>query len=409
MSTPNPSNPSPTPPPDRATIARRAADALEANAARLASAHALVGFDGFIDDIHDAVRTRRSMAPDDYDRIATITEFADRCRAAAGRSTNIELVRRESRPGGNGPLLANGIAALTLPTTFIGCVGSPDDPGTLHPIYAPLAARCRRVVPIAPPGHTDALEFDDGKIMLNQTARVQAATWDAVSAGVGAEPLRAMLAEATLIGIVNWSLCGGIESIWSALIDGVLPTLPPPPSGLRRRVFIDLSDPAKRSDADIGRALSLLASMNRIVPVTLGLNLAEGERIAGVLDASWRSLPELAASIRQAAELDTVVVHPREGASAASVDRHANPLPAGWFDGPVARAPRLSTGAGDAFNAGFAVAQTLDLPLDECLAVGVAASGAYVRGAANPSLPRLVAFLRDLPAPEPGGITPPLA
>ncbi|MEZ6233231.1 MAG: hypothetical protein R3B68_03480 [Phycisphaerales bacterium] len=401
MSTPRPNDQRPVSPPDRAAIARRAADALEAGAARLASTHALVGFDGFIDDIHDAVRTRRSMAVDDYDRIATITEFADRCRAAAGRSTNIELVRRESRPGGNGPLLATGIAALGPPTTFVGCVGSPDDPHTLHPIYDPLAACCRRVVPIAPPGHTDALEFGDGKIMLNQTAQVQAATWDAISAGVGAESLRATVADATLIGIVNWSLCGGVESIWSALIDDVLPTLPPPPSGGRRRLFIDLSDPAKRSDADLKRALALLARMNRIVPVTLGLNLAEGERVARVLGVSTSTVPELALSIRGAASLDTVVVHPREGAAAASVDHQGNPMPPVWFDGPVARTPRLSTGAGDAFNAGFGVAQTLDLPIDQCLAIGVAASGAYVRDAANPDLPRLLAFLRALPGPEP--------
>ena len=409
MSTPLPSDQRPVSPPDRAAIARRAADALESNAPRLATTHALIGFDGFIDDIHDAVRGRRSMAQSDYDRIATITEFADRCRAAAGRSTNIELVRRESRPGGNGPLLANGIASLTLPTTFIGCVGSPDDPRTLHPIYAPLADACQRVVPIAPPGHTDALEFDDGKIMLNQTAQVQAATWDAVLEPLGAAALHAMLAEATLIGIVNWSLCGGVESIWTALIDDVLPSLAPPPSALRRRVFIDLSDPAKRSDADIRRALALLARMNQLVPVTLGLNLAEGERVARVLDASAPTVPELTQSIRTAAALDTVVVHPREGAAAASVNHHGDPMPPVWFEGPVARTPRLSTGAGDAFNAGFAVAQTLALPIDQCLAVGVAASGAYVRDAANPSLARLVAFLRDLPVPEHAGVPPPRA
>ena len=73
-----------------------------------------------------------------------------------------------------------------------------------------------------------------------------------------------------------------------------------------------------------------------------------------------------------------------------------------WFEGPFTATPRLSTGAGDHFNGGFAFAQVHGLPLEECLAVGCAVSGAYVRDALSPDLDRVIAFLRSLPLPEKG-------
>jgi sugar/nucleoside kinase (ribokinase family) len=86
-------------------------------------------------------------------------------------------------------------------------------------------------------------------------------------------------------------------------------------------------------------------------------------------------------------------VHPREGAAAATADESA------WFEGPFTPRPRISTGAGDHFNGGFAVARSLSLPLFESLAAACATSGAYVRDARSPDRERLVEFLRDLPDP----------
>src|SRR5947207_3069001 len=87
---------------DRQEIARAAASALESAPA----VEALVGFDGFIDSIIDAVDLRTDMGPTGYRKIRTIKAFAERCAGAAGRSANIERVVRERRFGGNGPLLA---------------------------------------------------------------------------------------------------------------------------------------------------------------------------------------------------------------------------------------------------------------------------------------------------------------
>ncbi|MCC6677152.1 MAG: carbohydrate kinase family protein [Phycisphaerales bacterium] len=391
-------------PTDRERVASSAANKLESSGRDgLARLSAVVGFDGFVDSIIDVVDTRFDMSDSGYTAIRTIEQFAARVGSAAGKSTNIELVVKEDRFGGNGPLMAGGLGRLGLPTTYIGAVGAVDSPRALHPLYKELERRCRAVFPIAPPAHTDALEFEDGKLMLGRPRNIQSVTWDAMNAAIGAGPLRRMFEEASLIGIVNWVMMRGTEGIWEGLCSDVFAKVKS--DGRARRVFIDLCDPAKRTDADVRRALSALARMNELAPVTLGLNLAEAERIAGVLGFealnhggmhTLGSAVEMAAvRIREKLALDAVVIHPREGAAAA--DARGNRA---WFDGPFTARPKLSTGAGDHFNAGFSLAQTLGLELAECLAVGCAVSGAYVRDAESPGLDRLAAFLRGLPGPE---------
>jgi sugar/nucleoside kinase (ribokinase family) len=396
--------------PDRHATAAAAAHALEHAAASglLASTRALAGFDGFIDSIIRVVDRRRSMAAADYDPIATIPALAARIAGAAGKSSNIELAVLEDRFGGNGPLYAGALGQLGMSTSYIGAVGRDDSSRDILPIYQPFAARCEEVIPVAAPAHTDALEFDDGKIMLGKPANVQAVTWDRLLERVGLEGIRTRVARSLLIGIVNWTLCGGVQGIWEGLLRDVLPALPPQPGDRRgrRRFFIDISDPAKRTDEALRTALRTLRDMNEMAPVTLGLNLAEGERIAAVLGVDafgdapsmGDSVQAAAARIRERAGLACIVIHPREGAAAANDQGES-----AWFEGPFTARPRLSTGAGDHFGAGFSFAQSLGLSLPQCLAVGCAVSGVYVRDAESPRLPRLTEFLRDLPRSEGGG------
>lgn len=395
----------------RTRIAASAAESLESASTLVGKTRTLAGFDGFVDSIIRVVDRRRSMEPADFEPISTIPEFAARVASAAGKSANIELVVDEDRFGGNGPLYAGSLGRLGMPTTYIGAVGRDDDSDDLLPLYEPFAARCERVIPIARPGHTDALEFDDGKLMLGKPASVQSVTWDRLVERVGVGELVAHCERSALLGIVNWTLCGGVQGIWEGLIEHVLPRLSPPPNGLTRRVFIDLSDPAKRTDADVRSALEVLRRMDAIVPVTLGLNLAESERVARVLGIdAYTDAGSLGESVRTASErvreasgLACVVIHPREGAGAA--ERESDSSGTGrshWFEGPFTRKPRLSTGAGDHFGAGFSFAQTLGLPIDQALAVGCAVSGAYVRDAESPGMDRLLGFLRELPGCESG-------
>ncbi len=403
---------------ERRATARAAADALESlTPLQLSRARAVIGFDGFIDSIIQVVDKRQSMSRDGYTAIRTIGDFSARAAAAAGKSANIELVTIEDRFGGNGPLLAGALGRLGLPVTYIGAVGRSEAPTSLHPIFEGFAERCVSVLPVCPPAFTDALEFDDGKLMLNRAGNVQGLDWEMLKRTIGLDRLRAIVAESSLVGMVNWTVMGGVNSIWRGLCREVMEQIPAETSSTdarsKRSIFIDLTDPAKRcTDADLAEALGLLGELNAMVPVTLGLNLSEAERVArvsgtNVFDRSKRRpLGELvqaaAVEIRARLGLAAVVIHPREGAGAADDKGHGT-----WFDGPFTRSPKLSTGAGDHFNGGYSFASTLgigasapDGGLRLRLAIGCAVSGAYVRDAESPTRARLIEFLRELPEPE---------
>ncbi len=131
----------------------------------------------------------------------------------------------------------------------------------------------------------------------------------------------------------------------------------------------------------------------------LGLNLKEAMEVAAVLDLPSLADPEAAigdqaAAIRRALGVGCVVIHPRRAAAAATEHEVAH------FAGPFVQHPRISTGAGDHFNAGFCLGRILGLDLVESLCAGVSASGYYVRSAESPSLEALAQFAAQLPPPE---------
>src|SRR5438132_9678905 len=102
-------------------------------ASRAGQMTAFVGLDGFVDEILHVVDKRESA--EKYTRLATIREFSDRLAAAAGRSTNVELVSQLTKLGGNGPIMANALACFGLKVTYLGILGYPN----LHPVFAGFA------------------------------------------------------------------------------------------------------------------------------------------------------------------------------------------------------------------------------------------------------------------------------
>lgn len=388
-----------------ATLRREAGEAMtQAMHARGSPVNAFIGFDGFVDVICDLVDVRASMRTDDYAPIATMDALARRIAAFAGKSANLEVVTRDVRFGGNGPLLASGLAALGARVTYAGAIGhGTDAPQRVHPAFAPFAASCARALPLCAPGRTDALEFRDGKLMLNHTQAVQDVTWERVVDVLGLDAVRTIVSECDVLGIVNWSLLGGVEGILHGLMRDVLPWLAspaqPPPLHRARRLFVDLSDPAKRTDADVARMLETLRALQQFLAVTLGLNLSEAQRLAAVCGVrsdgeAGDAIALLAGALRERIGLACVVVHPREGAGAATGEEQV------WVDGPFTARPRLSTGAGDHFNAGFVMAQCLGLSLQHCAAVATHTSGAYVRDGSSPNASRVADLLRSDPARE---------
>ena len=371
----------------RQEICDRTSTKLKTLIPTLKSIGAVIGFDGFVDNIIAVVDKRQDG--DNYEPVKTIAHFGQKIGKAAGESSNYELVVKQQKLGGNGPIMANALASFGLDVTYIGNLGFP----AVHPVFHEFTVRAK-VISIAEPGQTDALEFEDGKLMLGKHGTLGDVNWETLLKTVGLEPLTKLIGGAKLIGTVNWTMLPFMTDIWERLYETVLPALTK-----RENFFVDLADPEKRTHEDIHRALMLLSKFEQYVDVILGLNLKEAVEILNVLGLPVPANPEaeiesIATAIRAKLNINCCVVHPRRGAAAATKKDSAK------FAGPFVAQPKISTGAGDHFNAGFSLGRTLGLGLIESLCCGVATSGYYVRTAISPSATDLAVFIAELPAPQ---------
>ena len=364
---------------------KQTASDLLAAAGRLSQMTAFVGLDGFVDDILHVVDKRENA--DHYSRLPTIAQLAERLAAAAGRSTNIELVSQLNKLGGNGPIMANALASFGIKVTYLGILGYPN----LHPVFAEFAKRAE-VHSIAEPGYTDALEFEDGKIMLGKHQSLKQMNWENIKARFGQDKFAAKFSSADLVGFVNWTMLTYMSDVWAAVLKEICPAMKDP----RRKLFIDLADPEKRTKADILRALELVAAFQKHFDVVLGLNEKESMEIGntlglGTTNRAPEGLLKLTQEIHQRVRVDTLVVHPTACALASGPDGTAS------VQGPFTPKPKITTGAGDHFNSGFCLGKLLGFSTERCLLVGVTTSGFYVRTGQSPSVPDLANLLRNWP------------
>ncbi len=364
----------------------RTASQLSAGAARVNQMTAFVGLDGFVDDILHVVDKRESA--EKYSRLPTIAQLAQRLAAAAGKSTNIELVSQLTKLGGNGPIMANALASFGLKVTYLGILGYPN----LHPVFAEFARRAE-VHSIAEPGYTDALEFEDGKIMLGKHQSLKQMNWENILARYGRDKFADKFGTADLVGFVNWTMLTYMSDIWSSVLKEVCPSM----RGPRRKLFIDLADPEKRTREDIRRALDLITEFQKFFDVILGLNEKESCEIGGNLDLPTKDhtpegLQKLCQEIHKRVPVDTVIIHPTAYALASGPDGLA------LVQGPFTPKPKITTGAGDHFNSGFCLGKLLGFPTADCLLTGVATSGFYVRTGQSPAVADLANLLRNWPA-----------
>ncbi len=365
-------------------LPRAVLEQLQGARARLAGAKVLVGLDGFVDTILHVVKTRESVAA--YTRMERMAEFGERIAAAAGLSANMEMVTQMVKLGGNGPIMANALGAYGLPMTYIGNLGAP----AVHPIFGELAKRAA-VHSVAEPGYTDAIEFDDGKLMFGKHESLKEVTWARITECVPEEELVRIFSGSALIALVNWTMLTQMGGILEAIRTRIAPRL----EGEKRWLFFDLADPAKRSREDIAAVLGQITEFQQHFRVVLGLNLQESRQVGEVLgipapDETYGTVTHHASRLLEKLTIDTVVIHPTHFAAAADATGAAHVV------GPFTAKPKITTGAGDHFNAGFCVGRLLGLDLAASLQIGVTTSGYYVRHAASPGLGELEEFLATL-------------
>lgn len=362
------------------------AQQLQANTATVVGLNSFIGLDGFVDEILHVVDKRESV--DKYQRLTTIAKYAERLAGAAGKSTNVEMVSQLTKLGGNGPIMANALASFGMKVCYLGNLGYPN----LHPVFADFA-KIAEVHTIAEPGYTDALEFEDGKILCGKHKSLREINWANLKLRFGADKFTAKIQGSQFVGFVNWTMLTCMHEIWAAILSEVCPQL----TGPRRKLFFDLADPEKRTREDVLKALAQITAFEKTFDAILGLNEKEAYEIGEHLgfDTSNHSpegLLKLATQIRERIAINTVVVHPVTFALAVSAGDSA------IVEGPFTPKPLITTGAGDHFNAGFCLGKLLGFDNAKAVLTGVSTSGFYVRTAKSPAVADLAGLLKDWPA-----------
>ncbi|MAL85373.1 MAG: sugar kinase [Opitutae bacterium] len=347
--------------------------------------NSVVGLDGFVDKIVTPVDKRHGLK-ENFDPIETIDSLGTRISAAAGKSANIELFPRFEKLGGNGPIMANAHVSLGLNVRYLGALGHP----SIDPVFKDFASQTN-AISIADPGITTALEFKDGKLMFGNTSSLEEIDYARILEVAGEGAFIDMLAKAELVSIVNWTMIPKMTSILVEIVDKIMPNLPPIDT---RNFFFDLTDPAKRSSQDLLEVLKVISRYQAYAEVTLGLNYNEALQVCETLginggDKNEESLCSISTEIRQKLEIACVVVHPTESAACATKDG------AWWTEGPFTENPKITTGAGDHFNAGFTSARLCGFSPLTSLALATCTSGYYVRTAQSPSTSQVISLLKE--------------
>jgi sugar/nucleoside kinase (ribokinase family) len=328
----------------------------------------VAGFDGFVDTILHVVSERRS--PTEYSRLTTIKDFSEKVLAASGgRNMNIEMLPRLKKIGGNGPIFANALAHFNIPVSYIGCLGSPE----LHPVFDEFA-RNVKAYSIAEPGYSDAIEFTDGKLVCGKQQSVIEISWQSVLNRLRIDELSDLVSHASLIAFLNW----GILFSMTDMMDAFLRQIADHMSGTRKTFFIDTADPARRSEEDIERFVKMLSRLVEMFQVYLGFNLRESTFIARAVGlAAPQNTPDevltYSKRLRERLGIDALVIHWSRHAVGNDSDSDVS------VEAPFTDNPRISTGAGDHFNAGFCLGRLLGGDLKANIQLGVATSGYYVR------------------------------
>ncbi|MFC7077706.1 carbohydrate kinase family protein [Haloarcula halophila] len=339
--------------------------------------HVVFGFDGYLDRVREVVADRSD--PETYERLATLSAFGDRVdrSVAAESSLTFEWLQDGSRTGGHTCHLARAFDTWAFETTMIGMY---DDP-----VREPFETEFGHLDlhSIGEPGVTDAVEFDDGKLMLTEIGDTMELDWAALEEWFGHDRLLDRLDGAELLGTGYWSETPDLPDIYDGLRDNWDRIDDPPGT-----VLIDPGD-IRKLDADRLRAgRNAIGRLDEVTDVVVSSNRAE----TGVLADAYagdgdRTFEESAAVAYDALEPTWFVGHGVDRSVVVTADgTHSVEVPA--VDDPA-----LTTSSGDHFNAGLAVGRVLDLDAPASILLGNAVAGYFVRTADQPSPAEIEAFV----------------
>jgi hypothetical protein len=340
----------------------------------------LIGFDGYIDRV---VRLKKNQHeyPDFFEYIG---EFSQHIQENKGKSLDITVRRLSEKIGGNGPLMAESLAAKNVPTICIGAMGYPE----IHPVFDPLSKICR-LISVEQPAFCLALEFSDAKIMLGETEALDRIDWEKLIFVAGEENIISMITGSDIVGFTNWSGLSKSNNLLRGILQSVCPRL----NGKKRILFFDLADPSCKSEKQFADFFQLVEELSCYFDIILGLNAKETVLLYNHYfncrenSFSEKMIQKLVGSIT----IREIVAHDSDWAVAADKENAIARTKSIKTASPV-----MLTGAGDNFNAGYCLGKLCFLDMVTCMYLGNISASFYVKHGFPATIHEIIAYIEQI-------------
>jgi len=337
------------------------------------------GFDGYVDRVRILVESRSNK--DKFRHITSLSALEERIgkSVALNNSCSIEWKERARRAGGHTSHLGRAFSTLGFNAATIGTYGSP--PKT---IFEQELADCS-IFSIGSPSYSDAIEFNDGKLMLNEIGSMASLDWDMLCERVGQKKLADAIDGAAVLSMGYWSTIPSMPGIWDGLRKDLWPSLSDPPE----TVFVDPADVRRMSEDRLREGIEPLKQLDRVVPVTFSTNRLETEVVASLEDEEVRDddFKTITRRAKNALGVSRYLAHTVDRSIVVSDVVEATARP------PHVEKPELTASAGDHFNAGFILGDILGLPDSASLMLGNAVANWFLRHGFPPDYDELLDFL----------------
>lgn len=330
------------------------------------------GFDGYLDTVRELSEERSTGT----ERITSLEVVGNRILEAADADSSLSFGWQTTgkRAGGHVCHLSRAYEKLGYEPTLVGTLGDPIRP-FIEERFGHLELHS-----LGETGTTDAVEFNDGKLMFSEAGEIDSLDWEHLMNTVGRETLADAIDGTRLLGIGYWAMIPGLPSILDGLRERVWPTLSDPPE----HVIVDPADVRRLSPDDLEAIVSASGRFATVADLTVSANRVETkaitEAVCGQADADQ---VENTRRVFDTLDVDRVVSHGVEQSccvSAAGTSTVAvEPL----------SEPALTTSAGDHFTAGFSLGLSEGVSESAALVVGNAYARRFVETGQTPDFEEL--------------------